>query len=135
MIQYILDTNICVFYLRGQLSFDKFIKDEWRESCCVSEVTMLELYYGAENSNNPEKHHKAVNTFLQGLTIFPVSRCATIYAKEKARLKKIGKPIHDEFDLIIGTSAMAADLVLVTDNKNHFKNFKNIKMENWVRTA
>ncbi|MDR0691547.1 MAG: PIN domain-containing protein [Prevotellaceae bacterium] len=133
MIRYILDTNICIFYLRGQLSFDKFISGKWRKFCCISEVTVLELYFGAENSNNPEKHHEAVSAFLQGLTVFPVSKCAFIYAKEKTRLRKIGKPIHDEFDLIIGTSAIAAGLVLVTDNENHFKNFKNIEMENWAK--
>jgi tRNA(fMet)-specific endonuclease VapC len=135
MIRYILDTNICIFYLRGQFSFDKFIKGKWREHCCISEVTMLELYFGAENSNNPQKHYEAVNIFLQGLTMFPVSKCATIYAKEKARLRKSGKPLHDEFDLIIGTSAIAASLVLITDNENHFKNFKDIKIENWIRIA
>jgi tRNA(fMet)-specific endonuclease VapC len=60
MIQYLLDTNICVFYLRGKLNFNEFSKGQWRESCCISEVTVLELHFGAENSNNPEKHRKAV---------------------------------------------------------------------------
>ena len=44
-------------------------------------------------------------------------------------------PLHDEFDLIIGTSAIANDLILVTDNEKHFKNFKDIKIENWVKKA
>jgi tRNA(fMet)-specific endonuclease VapC len=131
MIQYLLDTSICVFYLRGKLNFNEFVQNNWREHCCVSEVTVLELHFGAENSNNPQKHHKAVNDFLQGLTIISVDQCALVYSKEKIRFRKIGKPLHDEFDLIIGSSAIAKDLILVTNNVKHFKNFENIKINNW----
>ncbi|GHT00244.1 twitching motility protein PilT [Bacteroidia bacterium] len=133
MIQYILDTNICVFFLRGKLNFNEFTKVKWRESCCVSEVTVLELHYGAENSNNPKKHHEAVNAFLQDLTVLSVSKCADFYSKEKTRFRKMGKPLHDEFDLIIGSSAIVNDLTLVTDNVKHFKDFENIKIDNWFR--
>jgi tRNA(fMet)-specific endonuclease VapC len=133
VIQYILDTNICVFFLRGKLNFNEFIGDKWRESCCVSEITVLELRFGAENSNNPPKHHEAVSEFLRDLTILSVSECAIIYAKEKAYFRKLGKPVNDEFDLIIGASAITNDLTLVTDNIKHFKDLENIKIENWYK--
>ena len=42
-------------------------------------------------------------------------------------------PLHDEFDLIIGATAIASELILVTDNEKHFKNLDSIKIENWVR--
>jgi tRNA(fMet)-specific endonuclease VapC len=42
-------------------------------------------------------------------------------------------PLHDEFDLIIGATAIANDLILVTDNVKHFKNFEGIKIENWLQ--
>ena len=131
--RYLLDTSICVFYLRGKLNFNQFIKDSWRDNCCISEVTILELRYGAENSNNPQKHHQAVDMFLQGLTVIPIVKVVNFYAKEKVRLRKKGMPLHDEFDLIIGSSALANDLILVTDNVKHFMNFENIKTENWIR--
>jgi tRNA(fMet)-specific endonuclease VapC len=135
MMQYLLDTNICVFYLRGQLPIGDFVKGAvWRAHCCISEVTLLELYFGAENSNHPQKHHEAVDTFLEGVTLLPVSTCANIYAREKARFRKAGKPVNDEFDLIIGSTAVANELTLVTDNEKHFKNFENIKIENWFRS-
>ena len=133
MIRYLLDTNICVSFLRGKLNFNQFVKERWRECCCVSEVTVLELRYGAENSNNSQKHHNAVDVFLSGLTIVPVTDVIDTYAKEKVRLRRAGIPLHDEFDLIIGASAIANGLILVTDNTKHFKNFENIKIENWLR--
>ena len=65
--QYLLDTNICVFYLRGKLNLDEQIKSKGRENCFVSEITVVELRYGAEHSNDPVKSHKVVDHFLTGL--------------------------------------------------------------------
>ncbi|KAA9356231.1 PIN domain-containing protein [Larkinella humicola] len=58
---YLLDTNICVFFLRGKLKLDELIKEKGRENCYISEITVVELRYGAENSDNPIKSHKAVD--------------------------------------------------------------------------
>jgi tRNA(fMet)-specific endonuclease VapC len=69
---------------------------------------------------------------LNGLSIIPILGCIKRYAKEKVRLRKIGKPVHDEFDLLIGVTAVENKLILVTDNTKHFENIAGIKLENWV---
>ncbi len=53
------------------------------------------------------------------------------YAKEKVKLRKMGKPLHDEFDLLIGATAVENKLILVTDNKKDFDRLTGIKIENW----
>jgi len=88
--QYLLDTSICVFFLRGKLDLDILIKEKGRENCYVSEITVVELFYGTENSGNPTKSYQAVDSFLKGLTIIPIFGCIKRYAKEKVRLRKIG---------------------------------------------
>ena len=135
MMRYLLDTNICIFHLRGKYNLNEKLPGGWQKECCVSEITVLELYYGAENSNNPKKHREAVVLFLNGVTVLPIQSCAEIYARNKAYFRKIGKPLHDEFDLIIGSTAVANNITLVTDNVKHFKNFPAIKIENWIETA
>ena len=50
MNQYLLDTNICVFYLRGKFDVDQRIDQVGWENCFISEITMLELKMGAELS-------------------------------------------------------------------------------------
>ena len=129
--QYLLDTSICVFFLRGKLDME-LIKEKGRENCYVSEITAFELRYGAENSDNPAKSHKAVDNFLNGLTLVPIYGCVRRYAKEKVRLRKMGKPMHDEFDLLIGVTAVENKLTLVTDNTKDFVRIDKIKMENWL---
>ncbi|MEY4876077.1 MAG: hypothetical protein RL708_1226 [Bacteroidota bacterium] len=131
--QYLLDTNICVFFLRGKLNLDTIIKQKGRENCYISEITVAELRYGAENSSNPVLSNKAVDAFLNNISIIPIYNCIKRYAKEKVRLKKIGKPMHDEFDLFIGVTAIENRLTLVTDNEKDFKNLEDIKIENWFK--
>ncbi len=131
--QYLLDTSICVFFLRGELDLNDRIYKIGRENCFISEITVFELTYGAENSNNPKKSHKAVKDFLNGLSIIPIYECVDIYAKEKTRLRKQGTPMHDEFDLLIGISALKNNLTLVTDNEKDFRYLDGLIIENWSK--
>lgn len=131
--RYLLDTSICVFFLRGKLNLDEIIKQKGRDNCFISEITVVELRYGAENSDNPKKSHKSVDIFVNGLSIIPIFGSIKRYAKEKVRLKKSGNPIHDEFDLLIGVTAIENKLILVTDNIKDFKRLDGIKIENWFK--
>jgi tRNA(fMet)-specific endonuclease VapC len=115
-----------LFHLRGKLNL------EGRKHCYISEITLFELRFGAENSSNPQKHHEAVTNLVKELTIIPVMTCIDIYIKEKVRLRKTGKPINDEFDLLIGATAIIHNMILVTDNLKDFTNLENIKIENWM---
>lgn len=70
--QFLLDTNMCVFFLRGKLNLDDLIRQKGRENCFIPEITVAELRYGAGNSDNPTKSHKAVDAFVGGLSIVPI---------------------------------------------------------------
>jgi tRNA(fMet)-specific endonuclease VapC len=102
------------------------------DACCVSIVSVLELRYGAENSSDPSRFHHQLNEFLQGLTTVPIDNIVMRYAKEKTRLRKSGIPLHDEFDLLIGVTAVEHNYILVTDNTKHFSRIENIQLQNWL---
>ena len=93
----------------------------------------MELRYGAENSDNPTKSHKSVDAFVSGLSIIPIYGSIKRYAKEKVRLRKIGKPMHDEFDLLIGVTTIEHELILVTDNVKDFERLDGVNIENWFK--
>ncbi len=48
---YLLDTSICVFFLRGKMDLDKTMKEKGRENCYISEFTIscllscIKLYF------------------------------------------------------------------------------------------
>ena len=115
------------------MNLDLTLKDKGIENCFISEITVLELRYGAENSNDLIKSNKAVDNFLGGISVIPIFGSIKLYAKEKVRLKKIGKPMHDEFDLLIGVTAIKNKLTLVTDNVKDFERLEGIKIENWFK--
>ena len=132
---YLLDTSICIFFLRGKLNLDKMVKEVGLENCYISEITVAELRFGAENSADPKKSNKSVDIFLNGITIIPIFGSIKRYAVEKVRLRKLGKPINDEFDLLIGVTAVENQLILVTDNVKDFKLLDGIQMENWFERS
>ncbi len=129
--QYLLDTNIAVFFLRGKLNLDEIIREKGVSNCFISELTVFELKFGAENSSDPTKSHEAVKKFINGLSIIPIIGSVDKYAELKVKLRKNGTPLHDEFDLIIGATALTNKLTLVTDNIKDFKNIEKLKIENW----
>jgi tRNA(fMet)-specific endonuclease VapC len=59
-----LTPNICVHFLRGKFEVDKKLKSKGLENCYISEITVLELRFGAENSVDKIKSHKAVDIFF-----------------------------------------------------------------------
>lgn len=131
MNKYLLDTNICIYYMKGLFNLNAKIEKADPENCYISEITLAELKFGVENSANPSKNKKALDLFLSGITVLPIYEAINIYAKEKARLRKVGTPI-DDFDLLIGATSIAYQMVMVTNNANHFKRIKNIKIDNWI---
>jgi len=46
--------------------------------------------------------------------------------------KKEGTPV-DDFDLLIGVTAITHNLIMVTNNTGHFKRIKAIALEDWTR--
>ena len=129
--KYLLDTNICIHLFRGKFNLiEKFQKINLDE-CAISEITLAELMFGAENSLNPKKNYKIINTFSEQVKILPIFNSIQIYAKEKVRLRKKGIMISD-FDLLIGSTAVANDLIMVTENIKEFERISSIDIENWV---
>jgi len=49
-----------------------------------------------------------------------------------ADLRKKGEIINDA-DILIAATISANDSVLVTNNTDHFKRIKNLKIENWLQ--
>ncbi|AGC78271.1 putative DNA binding protein [Nonlabens dokdonensis DSW-6] len=61
------------------------------DDCAISEITLAELMFGAENSSNPKKNFKIIDSFSEQIRILPIFNAIQIYASEKVRLRKKGK--------------------------------------------
>ena len=135
MEKYLLDTNICIFLLRGKYNVDKKMDEVGLKNCYISEITVAELKYGAElgNRHGLVRRMQSLDEFIASVRVLPISETLDLFAKEKARLRLAGTPADDNFDLLIGCTAIVYDLVMVTENLQYFKNFSGIRLENWIR--
>ncbi len=130
--KYLLDTNICIFLLRGNRDVAEKLISLGEGSCCLSEITVYELLFGAYNSQRKASEIKKVKDFLLRFPIITLMDSADEYASVKVDLRSKGIMI-DEFDLIIASAAMAKKLILVTDNLKHFLRIEGLKVENWIQ--
>jgi tRNA(fMet)-specific endonuclease VapC len=87
--KYLLDTNICVFFLLGKFDLNAMVQHVGEQNCFISEITIAELKYGIENAGTVEQKHRnkvKVDDFLASAHILPILPTLETYAKEKARL-------------------------------------------------
>ena len=132
--KYLLDTNICIHFFRGSFNLADKIEKVGLNNCAISEITLAELVFGAENSKFPEKNYNLIETFSEQVVILPILGAISHYGKQKVKLRKKGKMISD-FDLLIGTTAIANNLIMVTENLKEFNRIENIVIENWVERS
>lgn len=131
MKQYLLDTNICAFILRDKYGVSSHVLDVGIDNCHISMITYAELYYGAINSTAVERNLRQLQLFVDGISVLSIDDAIPFYAREKVRLRKAGTPI-DDLDLLIGTTAKAYGMTLVTENIKHLGKIEGINIENWV---
>lgn len=126
----LLDTCTCIELFRSNKNVLKKLNSISYKECYVSEIAVAELYLGAEKSNRKDFEMFRINSFISRIKVLPISASILRFAKEKARLQKLGTPIED-FDLLIGVSAVENNLTLITDNIKHMERINEIEIENW----
>jgi tRNA(fMet)-specific endonuclease VapC len=128
---YLLDTNIVVFYFRGNKTVIDKIDSLSLNNCSISEITIAELKYGALKSGNFEKHNKLIEDFKKYVRVISILEVIDTFASEKVRLEKLGEKL-DNFDLLIGATAIANELILVTNNTKHLQRMSLKNIEDWT---
>ena len=132
--RYMLDTNICVYILRGKFHLNERVKAVGMENCYISEITIAELIFGREYGKlkgGPKYQDQKLEQFFEDINVLPVAPVFERYGSEKARLRMAGTQTSD-YDLLIGCTSVAENMVMVTQNVKDFKNIKGIKIENWI---
>lgn len=130
--QFLIDTNICIFFMRGKYHLDQKFRSVGGRNCYVSSITVAELLYGAACSANPTLEKQRVSMFLENMNVLPIENSLEVYAECKAYLRRQGTLI-DDFDLLIGATAIANDMIVVTENVKHIGKIPGIEVENWIR--
>jgi tRNA(fMet)-specific endonuclease VapC len=130
--RYLLDTNTIIRYLNGRApNVRVHIAATPVSDLAVSTIVIAELRYGAAKSVNPAKTIAVQDQLLSliGSIAFDVP-AAQAYGTIRATLEKLGTPIGAN-DLLIGATALAHGLTLVTHNTHEFGCITGLSIEDW----
>ena len=97
----------------------------------MSEISIVELLYGAECSDRPAVNRKLVNDLLCHLEIIPFKTGIEEFCRQKALLKRAGRMIEDN-DLYIAATALALDIPVASENIKHLSRITGLEIQNWV---
>lgn len=132
---YMLDTNICSFIMREQPEavisrLEQTVLRNHR--IVVSAITYAEMRFGAIGKKASPRHGQLVDAFCARLdAILSWDRAAVdATAKVKAVLAAAGTPIGPN-DTAIAGHAIAAGLILVTNNTREFARVPGLILEDW----
>lgn len=130
--KYLLDTNLCIIYLKGKnLDLKQKLESVAIQEIAVCSIVKAELCFGAMKSANPERNFALQQAFLDQFVSLPFDDLATTtFGVIRSQLEIKGTPIG-AYDLQIAAIALANNLTLVTHNTQEFRRVEGLQVEDW----
>jgi predicted nucleic acid-binding protein len=128
----ILDTNICVRFLRGEESVVRRLLDaDENDDLRIPAMVEGELFYGVEKSERRDESREKVKALLAFLPVCHADdETMEKFGELKAKAEAAGRRV-DDADVIIAATAMRHGALLVTGNTRHFSRFDGLEIEDW----
>lgn len=131
--RYLLDTNICIYIRekRPEEVLRRFRKLRPGEAA-LSVITYGELLYSAAKSSQRVVALERLRDLVLLLPALALPEGAgETYGMLRAELEANGEMIGNN-DLWIAAHALAAGLILVTNNEKEFRRVRGLKVQNWA---
>jgi tRNA(fMet)-specific endonuclease VapC len=132
----LVDTDILSMFFRNNPNvvshFRKYIAQY--EKINLSIITYYEILSGLKHKDALKQLDLFIEFAKHNSTLPLTEESVTTSSDLYSRLRKSGNPI-DDIDILIAGVALSNNLALVTNNENHFRNIKNLKILNWSEKA
>ncbi len=130
---YFLDTNICIYYLKGlHGSIAENLLSRRPGEIRIPSMVKAELLYGAYRSERSSDNTELVEEFLFPFQVVGFSdKACGEYARIRAELEATGTVIGPN-DLVIASTVVANEGILVTNNEKEFNRVGGLTVENWI---
>ena len=132
MLKFMLDTNIIIYIMKNR---PKQVKDRFKlhnGQMCISSVTLGELVFGAEHSQQTDRNLADIEEMTARIEVLPFEdKAAYHFGRIRSDLYRMGRPIGP-YDMMIAGHARASAMILVTNNGKEFERVPGLQVENWV---
>ena len=130
--KYLLDTDIIIYWMKGDRNISQKIISAGFSSIAAADITKAELYYGAYKSQRTEENLAAIKNLSEKVNFVPFNDPAqSVFGMLKADLEKKGTRL-DDIDLMIASTAISFNLILITNNISHMQRIPGINIQNWL---
>ncbi len=129
----LLDTSILIAFLKGEKSIVTRAENylDYFDGFSLSIITYYEILRGLKYIGNKRElgdfENLMDNSELITLDREIIKKASDIYVG----LKEKGELIGDA-DILIAASCLLKNMVLVTDDEEHFRRIKELEVENWL---
>lgn len=130
----LIDTDILSYYFKG----DKMVIANFKtylQQYDIIEISIITYYevLGGLLAKNALKQLTIFEEFVVDNPVLPITESsAKISAELYSALRQTGK-IVDDIDLLIAGIAIDNDMILITNNENHFNRIPQLKIDNWSK--
>jgi tRNA(fMet)-specific endonuclease VapC len=133
MLKYLLDTNIVIYTMKNRPHHLKKRFQQHHGRMGISTVTLGELIFGAERSQQVERNLEDIEAMAARLEVMPFDmKAAYHFGQIRAGLYGAGRPIGP-YDMMIAGHARAFGLILVTNNVKEFERVPGLLLEDWSK--
>jgi tRNA(fMet)-specific endonuclease VapC len=128
-IRYLIDTDWVIDHLNQIDAVVSRLTALRPEGLAISVISLAELYEGVFGSHDPEESERALDAFLEDVTVLGIDEeIGKLFGRERARLRRQGT-LPGDFDLLIGVTALRHNLTVLTNNRRHFELVEGIQIE------
>jgi tRNA(fMet)-specific endonuclease VapC len=127
-----LDTNICIYYLKGEYpSIRENLLSTPPNEIKIPVIVHSELVYGVLKSSRKKENSHKLREFLMPFEIVSYTELMSeTYAEIRAGSESKGNPVGPN-DLLIAAIVMAYNGTLATRNTKEFSRIPGLKLTEW----
>lgn len=127
--RYLVDSDWVIDALNGRADAIQTLEELARDGLAISLITYGELYEGVHYSRDPAGALAVLRDFLSGKDIYPLSeQTMERFAIVRGGLSRALRQQIGDLDLVIGATALADDLIVVTRNLRDVQHIPDLRL-------
>jgi predicted nucleic acid-binding protein len=127
---YLIDSHVVIDHLANVPEASDLLSKLAADGIAMSIITYMEAFQGVARSPHPEEAQAKFRALAKNIPILPLSlavaeRCARLRETLRSQNKRVNSRA---LDLIIATTALEYDLILVTENLKDFDDIPDLTL-------